>query len=157
MNADNSLFAKNYPPIYQAGFVMAIAVGIMLIAKLAALAGADVSYRFYWTTSCSFLLFFAIFNSIISLSAGDLNKYWSKAMLAFVVLAVGTGFFASLISGVWINEAGRIKYVYAILVFSYLVFLCILGMVKFLMAFFMQEEENLRTSGTRQYEKKEEE
>lgn len=155
MNEDQSLFAKKYPPLYQAAFVLAIAVVIMVFAKLLSLTGAvEVSFRFYWMTSCSFLLFFAMFNSILSLSSGDLNKYWLRALLAFAALAIGSGLFATLISGVGIVEAGRIRYVYIVLIFGYLVFLCIMGMVKTLMAFFMKEEENLRASGTRDYKKK---
>lgn len=137
----DSFFDKAYDPALQAGLVLGMTLGVILIAKLLNAIGiTTISQQFPWTVATSFLLFFAIFNSIISLACEDLNKYWGRSMLSFAVLAVLSGGLAWVFSSMSIHDAGTYKWIYFVLGFGYLVFLSILGFMKRIVDFAERED-----------------
>ncbi|MEO0779409.1 MAG: hypothetical protein AAF146_22810, partial [Bacteroidota bacterium] len=85
-------------------------------------------------------LFFALINSLSSLSAEDLNKYWGRSMLAFAALAVASGLTAYGLSSLSINEAGSYRWIFIVLTFGYLVFLSIIGLMKNIVEFAERED-----------------
>jgi len=140
-NTENSIYDKAYNPILQGGLVLGMIVGVIIIGKLVNLIGImTVSDQFPWTTATSFLLFFAIFNSVISLASKDLNNYWGRSMLCFAVLAGVSALIAYFSSALSIEEIGPYKWIYFVLTFGYLVFLSILGFMKRIVDFAERED-----------------
>lgn len=136
-----SFLYKAYNPALQALLVFVAGFVVMLFAKLIFMTGIlEPNPRFPWMTAASFMLFFAIFNSITSLSAKDLNNYWLRSMLSFAVLAVASGFMAYLFSSLSISEAGSYRWIFQVLTFGYLVFLSILGFMKKIVEFAERED-----------------
>ena len=102
----------------------------------------EVEPEFPWLTATSFMLFFALFNSVFSLSCKDINQYWGRSMLAFALLAVATGFLAYFFSAMSIHDVGPYKWIYVVVIFGYLVFLSIMGFMKRIVEFAEREEWN---------------
>ncbi|MCB0703677.1 MAG: hypothetical protein KDC34_00140 [Saprospiraceae bacterium] len=142
-NPENSLFSKAHSPMLQAGIVFAAAFVFMVFGKMIhGLGIVEVGDRFPWMTAAAFMLFFALFNSIISLATKDLNHYWGQSILSFAGLAIANGLLAWLFSSISINEAGSYRWIYTVLIFGYLVFLTLMGMLKRIVEFAQREEWN---------------
>lgn len=152
---DQSIFSRAYTPWLQAAVVFAAMAVLTIFAKLLGMSGAlHVSDRFPWLTAAAFQLFFALFNSIISLTAKNLNNYWGQSIPAFGVLAVGMGALAWLISGIPINEAGSYRWIFIAVTFSYLVFLSLMGFMKKIVDFAQKEEWNHPRMRSRNHKKR---
>ena len=138
-----SLFYKAYNPFLQAGIVFVSGLVVSLGAKVLQFINlVEIGNYFPWMTAAAFLLFFALFNSIFSLSAEDLNKYWTKSILSFALLAVLSGLAAWAISAISIYDAGSYAWIFTALTFVYLVFLSIMGFMKNIVEFAEKEEWN---------------
>ena len=136
-----SIYEKAVNPALQALIVFAAVFIIMVGAKLVNwTAITEISNESYWLTATSFMLFFALFNSVFSLSSKNMNKYWGRSMLAFAVLALSTGFLAYFFSSLSIHDVGPYKWIYVVLIFGYLVFLSIMGFMKRIVDFAEREE-----------------
>lgn len=128
---NTSLYEKAYNPFLQGVLVLAINIAIMLLAKIVNSSGATtVSAGFYWQIIGTAMLFFAVFNSIFSLSTDNINKYWLRSMLSFAAMVGGSALVAYFLSGESINEAGPYKAIFTVLTFGYLVFLSIMNFMK---------------------------
>ncbi len=127
-------------PIKQALIVFACVLFFDLGAFLLRSAGVEIESRFPWTITASFILFFAIFNSLFSLIAKDMENYWGLSVISYVALAVGSGLVAWLFSSLSINEAGPYRWLYIVLTFGYLIFLSIIRFMKNIVEFAQREE-----------------
>ncbi len=131
MASNSSLFEKAYNPLLQGGMVLGSSLLIMLLSKIVNSSGiADVSPGFYWQVTATFMLFYAVFNSIFSLSTKDTNKYWIRSFMGFGGLVLISGLAAYLFSGQSIDEAGPYRWIFIVLIFGYLVFLSIMNFMK---------------------------
>lgn len=140
---NNSFFYKAYNPILQAAIVFGMGLIVMIGGKLFAATNIlSVSERFPWMTAAAFILFFAMFNSIFSLSSSDMNKYWSRSVLSYAGLVLASGTLAYLFSSIPINEAGSYRWIIIVLTFGYLVFLSIMRFMKNIVEFAQKEEWN---------------
>lgn len=140
---DQSFFTKAYNPILQATIVLGAAIVVILCSRVVQATGLmEVGERFPWMTAASFMLFFSVFNSVFSLSAKDLNAYWTKSMLCFVGLALATGLVAYLFSSLPISEAGSYRWIYIVVTIGYLVFMSMMGFMKQIVEFAQREEWN---------------
>ena len=140
-NTDKSFFAKTYNPVIQAAITFAASAFITLSAKLIAATGLiDISDRFPWMSAAAFMLCFALFNSVFSLSAPKLMKYWGRSIYCFMGLALVSGGFAWLISSVPIGEAGSYKWIFFVVSIGYLVFLSMMGFMKGIVEFAQRED-----------------
>ncbi|MEM6965174.1 MAG: hypothetical protein AAF573_10425 [Bacteroidota bacterium] len=128
-------------PVNQAGIVLVCTIFIMIITKMATWMGI-AEFRDYipWVIAASFLLFYAVFNALFSLSTDDMNKYWIRSMVSYSVLAIALGLLAYLASSVGFSEAGTIRWIFIVLTFVYLVFLSIVNFMKKIVAFAESEE-----------------
>ncbi|MCI5084186.1 MAG: hypothetical protein MRY78_20970 [Saprospiraceae bacterium] len=144
MNTNNeSLFDKAYNPILQAGLTFGGVVAFVLIAKIVKLTGLIyVPQRFPWMTAASFMLLFALFNSVFSLSSQNLIKYWGKSIYSFMGLAAAAGLFAWLTSSMTIGEAGSYRWIYIVVTIGYLIFLGMMAFLKNIVEFAQKEEWN---------------
>ena len=148
-----SIYYKAYNPLHQALGIFALGVVVTLLAKVVnALGILEVGNRFPWMSAAAFLLVFALFNSISSLSAKDLNRYWTRSMLAYAGLAIVSALTAYALSSLSINEAGSYRWIFIVLTFGYLVFLSIIGLMKFIVEF--AEKEDWRHPRKRKRKKK---
>ncbi|MEL6638040.1 MAG: hypothetical protein AAFW73_12400 [Bacteroidota bacterium] len=136
-----SIYYRAYNPLVQATGIFFLGILVSLLAKLInALGILEIGNRFPWMSAAAFLLFFALINSLSSLSAEDLNKYWGRSMLAFAALAVASGLTAYGLSSLSINEAGSYRWIFIVLTFGYLVFLSIIGLMKNIVEFAERED-----------------
>ena len=139
----NSVFYKSYDPLMQAALVLGLGLIVMIGGKLFGMTNIlSVSELFPWMTASAFLLFFAMFNSIFSLSSKDHNQYFGRSIMAYAGLVVGSGLLAYLFSSISIHEAGSYKWIIMILTFGYLVFLSMMGFIKKIVEYAEKEEWN---------------
>jgi len=138
---NSSLFAKAYNPILQAAIVLGLVLFTTLLGKFTNSIGfIEVSATFPWLVAASFMLFYAVFNSVFSLSAADLNKYWTKSMLCFAGVAAISGLMAYFFSAIPISEARSYPWIFIVVTFGYLVFLSVMGFMKRIVEFAENEE-----------------
>jgi hypothetical protein len=140
---NDSIFSKAYHPAMQAAIVLGLGLIVMIGGALIKMTDIlSVSNLFPWMTAAAFLLFYAMFNSIFSLSSDDTNKYWGRSILAYAGLALSSGLLAYLFSSIPINEAGSYRWIITVLSFGYLVFLSMMGFMKRIVEFAEKEEWN---------------
>lgn len=140
---NTSIFESKIDPLYQAAGSLA-AVFVFILIGTAVGAGTEdlVSSRWPWLCAASFLLFFALFNAIMSATSKDLVKYWGRSIYAFLALAVGSGLLAWGFSGLSIGQAGSYKWIFFVITFGYLVFLSMIAFMKQIVEFAQKEEWN---------------
>ena len=142
-NTSSSLFERSVDPLLQAGIVLGLVFLIVLGGKTVTWTGIyELDQLFPWTTATAFMLFFAMFNAVLSLSSEDPNKYWGRSMMGFIGLAVFSGLLAYLFSAVPIGEARSYKWIYFVLTFGYLVFLSMVSFMRKVVEFAEREEWN---------------
>lgn len=141
-NSDQSFYAKSYSPYVQAGIVLGISLGCMILAKLIALAGMEMETTTAWLLAATFIMFFAIFNCVISLSSEDMEIYYRKSMLSFAGLVAISGIAAWGLSGISLNDAGYYKWIFIVLAVVYVVFMAMMGFMKIIVEFAQKEEWN---------------
>lgn len=143
MNNNFDFYTKAYNPFIQAGIILGLVVIVILLSKMVNSLGIiEVGERFPWMTAASFMLFFAVFNSVISLSSKNLNRYWGRSIMAFMGLAVTSGLVAYFFSSIAINDAGSYRWIYIVVTFGYLVFLSLMGVMRNIVEFAQREEWN---------------
>ena len=143
MDTQQSLFDRAYNPILQAAITFGGVVCFVLIAKIVKFTGLmPVTDRFPWMAAAAFMLLFALFNSIFSLSSKNLMKYWGKSMYSFMGLAGAAGLFAYLTSSLTIGQAGSYKWIYVVVTIGYLIFLSMMAFLKNIVEFAQKEEWN---------------
>jgi len=99
---------------------------------------------FPWIVCSALLLFFSIFNCAFSLNSSDVNKYWLRSIIAYVILAIVSSLFAWLITGHTINEAKSMKWIYFVFTFGYLVFLSIVNLMRIIVYIAKRQDGGLR-------------
>ncbi len=131
-------------PVYQAILIFGIAFLLAGLEKLSNLMGImDSDPNSPWIVMTSFILFFAIANSIMSLRAENLNKYWAWSIMSFIVLLACSGFVATMISGLSFDEAGSFRWLFMVLTFGYLVFLSIARFVRQIVEYAVRQDDQL--------------
>ncbi len=143
MTTSDSVFSKTLNPVYQAAMALAGVVIISLGAKLVQFTGIlDVPQRFPWMSAAAFMLLFAVFNSVYSLTSKDMMIYWRNSVYSFIGLAAAAGGFAYLLSSMTMSEAGSYRWIYIVVTLGYLVFLSIMAMMRKIVEFAQREEWN---------------
>jgi hypothetical protein len=137
-----SFIEKGSNPIFQATVVLGISVTAMLVFFGLKLSGImDVDNRAFWVIAGASILFFGLFNSVISLSAKDMNVYWFRSTASYIVLMIAVGTFAYLFSGLTVTEAGSFKWIFMVLTFGYLLFLSIMRFMRKIVQIAQQEDD----------------
>ena len=138
----SSLLSRLRNPVLQASVVLAAVVVFNLVVLLLSAAGAEIETRYPWTIACTFVLFYAIFNTIISLSVENAERYWTRSILSYIGLVMGGGLLARAFSSLTMSEAGTYKWIYTVITFGYLLFLVIIRLLRKIVAFAEREEWN---------------
>lgn len=138
-----SLLEQKMDPIRQAAcFFAASVLFMLLVLGLDQTGWYDPDPLFPWSLATSFLLLFAVFNSIMSLNADSFMHYWGRSMYSFLGLAFLNGTAAWLISGVPIGEAQSYQWIYIVVTIGFLVFLTMVNLMKKIVQFAEKEEWN---------------
>jgi hypothetical protein len=118
-------------PVFQASVVLCISITAMIVFYALNSSGTMVVDKpVFWVIGGATTLFFALFNSVISLAATDMNAYWFRSTASYTVLMVASGCLAFLFSGVAMEEAGSFKFIYMVLTFGYLLFLSVMRFMR---------------------------
>lgn len=130
------------PPIQAVVMVLAGLV-FMLVSWLLSVTGISSPGRLFpWSVAASFLLFFAVMNSLLSIQSGNFAKYWGSSMYSFMGLALVSGLLARLFSGIPFAEAGTYRWIFFVVTFCFLVFLSMINFIKRIVTFAEREEWN---------------
>lgn len=143
MIAIQPLFLHTAKPFVQAllivGAVFVVNIGSLMIKSTGLV---EVTNRFAWLNAASFMLFFAVLNSLYALTAKSVPHYWGLSMYSFMFVAGISGLQAYLFSGISIANAGSYMWIYVVVTFGYLVFLTLMTILKKVVAFAEKEEWN---------------
>lgn len=120
------------------GLVLLFDIGTAFVVQT----GTEVAPRNFWIIACTFILFYAMFNAIISLLSDNMDRYWTRSMIAYVAVAGISGLLAWGFSSLSIDEAGSFRWLYIVLTFGYLMFLTMIGMMRKIVDFAQREEWN---------------
>lgn len=142
-NSNSSIFEKAIDPVHQAILALGGVLSFIIISKfINAIGLLSVSAKFPWMAATAFMLLFAVFNSVYSLTAKSIIKYWGRSIYSFMGLAVVAGFAAYLFSSMTISEAGSYRWIYVVVTFGYLVFLSLMAFLRKIVEFAQKEEWN---------------
>ena len=129
-------------PILQAVTVFTGVIGLMLILKIIIWSGsAAITNRAFWIIAGSAILFFALLNSIISLSVKDMSQYWTRSTICYTVLMISSGALAYIFSSMTITEAGSFKWIFMVLTFGYLLFLSVMRFMRKIVEIAQKEDD----------------
>ena len=154
MASELSIFEKRVDPVLQAGVILGMVLVVDVFSVI--VSGTNtvgVSNRFPWLCAASFMLFFALFNAVLSASAENTAKYWGRSIYSFMGLALGAGLLAWGFSGLTIGEAGSYRWIYLVVTVGYLVFLGMIAVIKNVVTFAQREEWNRPRTKNREREK----
>ncbi len=97
-----------------------------------------------WIVSTAMVLCFVILNSIVALRIEPIVPYWSKSVIYyFALLALSYGW-SFLLSGLHIDDAGSIRWLWFVITLVYMVFFGIARSVKNIIDIADRQDENLR-------------
>lgn len=144
MNKVNSIaWVKISNPLFQALLTLGAVLVVDFGAKLLEWAGLmSLEPRFPYLTAASFLLCFAIFNSVLSLLAPNTLQYWGRSIYSFIGLAFLSVTLARILSGLRLGEAGSYWWILVVVTFGYLVFLTLVNTIRSIVTFAQKEEWN---------------
>jgi hypothetical protein len=143
--SNQSILDKQVSPFLQLGGVLILAVILMAFSGLIPAAKySSTAHIMPWVILCGMILFFALVNSVLSFGATNGNKYWMQSIISFGLLLVLGGLIAWAISGVSINDAGSVRWLYFVMTFGYLVFLSIVNLIKFFVKLAKRQDSKLR-------------
>ena len=143
-STEDFFFSKAIRPHMQLVGVFVATMLVIFGGKLVALFGwVELEPLFPWMTTASFLLFFAMINSVLSLSSTDMSKYWTESMMSFIALAVAGGIVAWWVSGTKLADAASYKWIFMVLTFGYLVFMSIMRFMRKIVEFAQEEDRKI--------------
>ena len=93
--------------------------------------------------STAMLFFFVLFNSILSIKADNLIKYWGKSITTYMLILVAGGYLSFLISGVHIDDAGSFRWLFVVITMGYLIFLAIVQSMKKIVDIAIKQDKRL--------------
>ena len=137
-----TLLNKLVNPFLQAAIVVGLILVFDIGASFLGSAGVEMKQDTSWVIAATFILFFAMFNAILSLMCDNMDRYWTRSMISYVAVAGIAGLLAWAFSSLSINEAGTFRWIYIVLTFGYLLFLAMIGAMRKIVDFAQREEWN---------------
>jgi len=143
--SDKSILEYDISPFLQAAVILGAIVVFILGGRLIALTGLiDVDQGTPWLVACSFTLLYAIFSSVLSISALDQNKYWMQSIIGYVGIVVLGGVLAYFFSGVNMDEVGAYKLIYMIFTLGYVILLGVVRSMRKIVKIAQEQDKRLR-------------
>jgi cation transporter-like permease len=139
-----SLYAKKISPFLQVGVVLAIIVIFNLFAIGFKSIDLFTDPGNPWLITTSFVLFYALVNSVLSIASDNQNRYWLHSIISYVILLVVGCLIAYLFSGLSIDEAGSYRWILLIFSISYTLFLAIVRTMKRIVKIAQKQDRALR-------------
>ena len=140
-----SIFEKELSPFYQLFIVLGIAFVLMIFSSLMPRPqNIQKVFNMPWIIICGMLLFYAMFNSVLSFASVKRDSYWWQSLASFAILMIAGSFMAYGFSGITMDEAGSIRWIYFVFTFGYLVFLSIVNLIRFLTELAQKKDKMLR-------------
>ncbi len=138
-----SLFDRIHNPVYQAVLAFFLEILLLLFSYVAGLAGwLDYSARIPWILAGTFVLFYALFSSVFSLGAKDMNRYWFLSTSSYAALVFLSSLVAYFFSAMTISEAGSFRFIFIVLTFGYLLFLSIMRALRKIVQLAQHEDDS---------------
>ncbi len=145
VNSNKSIFEYDISPFVQCSAVLITIAVFMLVSLAAGAVGiTDVDDGTPWLIAVSLTFFFAIGNSMMSLSADDMNKYWWQSILSYVLIAVIGGSLAYLFSGSSMDNHGSYRWLYVMFAIGHLFFLALARTMKKIVTIAKKQDDRLR-------------
>lgn len=143
--SDKSILEYNISPFVQAGGLLAAITVFILLGKAIGATGlVDIDEGTPWLVACSFTLLFAIFNSVLSLSTPDQNKYWLQSIMSYIILVVGGGGIAYFFSGHGMDDVGSYRWIYIVFTIGYILLLTIMRTMRRIVKLAQEQDKRLR-------------
>lgn len=96
-----------------------------------------------WVSVCVAMLFFALINSILGFGTSNANKYYFLSLMSYAILILLGSILAWYMTAIPIKEAKGIKSVFIVITFGYLVFLAIVNLIRFFIAWSKRKDEEM--------------
>jgi len=142
---EQSIFTRQVDPFIQAGYVLIGIVLFTLLFKIFNWIGmSEFQAHLPWSMSAAGLLFFGLFNSVMSLSFQNQNRYWLRSIMAFAGLMIIGGVFSYVLSGQTISEAKSFRWLYIVFTIGYLAFLTIVRLMRKIVLIAKKQDKRLR-------------
>jgi hypothetical protein len=97
-----------------------------------------------WIVATALLLCYVFFNTVFLFRMKETIPYWSKSMIAYVLLLVLTYGWCFFLSGHHIDEVGSFRWLWMVLTLVYMVFFAIAYTIKGIVAIADREDRNSR-------------
>ncbi len=148
----NTVFARQYNPI-QLGIFAAVGYTIVCIVKwLIDRYGGSQKPEFFWLTGAAFLFVFITFTCLYYIGTRENMRYWKQSLIAYSGLLIWIIVGSRIFSGIPIDQAASFRWIYAVLTFSFFIFLGITSVVKYLIG--IAEKDDWQEPKTRGKSKK---
>ncbi|HMQ07992.1 MAG TPA: hypothetical protein PKC30_11865 [Saprospiraceae bacterium] len=145
LEEDKSIYAKSISPMLQAGVIYVLMLIFNIFSYFASFTDLFmIKQGAPWVIFSSFLLFYALINSILSIAARDRNKYWLYSILSYAGLGLAGGTTAWLISGLTMDEAGTYRWILFIFTFGYVLLLSIVRAMRKIVTMAQKQDKRLR-------------
>lgn len=140
-----SFFYKNISPFIQVTIVLGVIL-IFDVVVLAVRAGGvnSIKQETPWLIFTSFVLFYALINGILSISAKDPNQYWLRSLIAYAILLTAGYFLSRTFSGMTIDEAGSYRFLLFLFTFCYILILSIAQAMKKIVKIAQKQDKRMR-------------
>jgi hypothetical protein len=144
-NDNQSVFEKEISPFIQ----LAVILGTVLLFQFLMFAinsGSKSTFnlRTFYTIPLALTLVYAVFNSVLSISAKNQNLYWGKSIFCYGILCVVGYSMAYFLSGLGIDEAGAYRWMISVFSFGYLLFLTLISVMKRIVLMAQKQDKRLR-------------
>lgn len=97
-----------------------------------------------WIVSTAMVLCYVILNSIVALRIEPIVPYWSKSVIYYFALLALSYAWSFILSGLHIDDAGSIRWLWFVITLVYMVFFGIARSVKNIVDIADRQDENLR-------------
>lgn len=133
------LFLK---PRIQGLAIFAFGLLCLPLFKLAS-AGISVTTNYAWLTGGAMLLFYAVLNNLLILTAENLIKYIQESMLVFIGMMLALGLVAYLVSGKGIFEAGSYRSIYIVLIVGHFTLLAVSIFIRTIINYIKEKDRQI--------------
>jgi len=97
-----------------------------------------------WIVATAMMLCYVILNSIVALRIEPIVPYWSQSVIYYFALLAFSYGWCYLLSGLLIDDAGSIRWLWFVITLVYMVFFAISRSVKNIVDIANRQDENLR-------------
>lgn len=96
-----------------------------------------------WALATAVMLCFSLFNTILSLKFEKIITYWSRSALSLIALMVFSYAICYFISGKHIDEAGTFRWLWLVVIFTWLIFFTIARSMKRIVEIALKQDRDL--------------